>query len=149
MKIQQIHIVGEYAKLMIENPLKAQAFVNEYFQMEYNQFLSKYFNKSRIEEITRNITPKKYNQLFGSLSNSQRSIIDDKTSQYIVVTAGPGSGKTRILVHKLASIMLMEDVKHEQLLMLTFSRVATTEFKNWLYQLIGNSAHFIDIKTFH
>lgn len=148
-KIQQIHIVGEYAKLMIENPLKAQAFVNEYFQMEYNQFLSKYFNKSRIEEITRNITPKKYNQLFGSLSNSQRSIIDDKTSQYIVVTAGPGSGKTRILVHKLASIMLMEDVKHEQLLMLTFSRVATTEFKNRLYQLIGNSAHFIDIKTFH
>lgn len=148
-KIQQIHIVGEYAKLMIENPIKAQLFVSDYFQMEYNQFLSKYFDKSRIEEITRNITPKKYNQLFGSLSKVQRSIIDDKTSQYIVVTAGPGSGKTRVLVHKLASIMLMEDVKHEQLLMLTFSRVATTEFKNRLYQLIGNSAHFVDIKTFH
>lgn len=148
-KIQQIHIVGEYAKLMIENPIKAISFISDYFQMEYNQFLGKYFDKSRIEEITRNITPKKYNQLFGSLSKIQRNIIDDKTSQYIVVTAGPGSGKTRVLVHKLASIMLMEDVKHEQLLMLTFSRVATTEFKNRLYQLIGNSAHFVDIKTFH
>lgn len=43
---------------------------------------------------------------------------------HMVVIAGPGSGKTRLLVHKLASLLLMEDVKHEQLLMLTFSRAA-------------------------
>ncbi len=43
----------------------------------------------------------------------------------------------------------MEDVKHEQLLMLTFSRAATTEFKKRLIKLIGNAAHFIEIKTFH
>ena len=40
-----------------------------------------------------------------------------------------GSGKTRLLVHKLASLLLMEDVKHEQLLMLTFSRAAASEFR--------------------
>ena len=43
----------------------------------------------------------------------------------------------------------MEDVKHEQLLMLTFSRAAVTEFKKRLYKLIGNAAYFVDIKTFH
>ena len=43
----------------------------------------------------------------------------------------------------------MEDVKHEQLLMLTFSRAATTEFKKRLIKLIGNAANFIEIKTFH
>ncbi len=43
----------------------------------------------------------------------------------------------------------MEDVKHEQLLMLTFSRAAATEFKKRLLDLIGNAANFIEIKTFH
>ena len=43
----------------------------------------------------------------------------------------------------------MEDVKHEQLLMLTFSRAAATEFKQRLMELIGNAAHFVEIKTFH
>jgi ATP-dependent DNA helicase RecQ len=43
----------------------------------------------------------------------------------------------------------MEDVKHEQLLMLTFSRAAATEFKKRLLKLIGNAAHYVEIKTFH
>ena len=43
----------------------------------------------------------------------------------------------------------MEDVKHEQLLMVTFSRSAATEFKKRLLKLIGNAANFIEIKTFH
>ncbi|NLT48191.1 MAG: UvrD-helicase domain-containing protein, partial [Clostridiales bacterium] len=54
-----------------------------------------------------------------------------------------------VLVHKLASLLLLEDVKHEQLLMLTFSRSAATEFKKRLIDLIGNAAHFVEIKTFH
>jgi ATP-dependent DNA helicase RecQ len=40
-------------------------------------------------------------------------------------------------------------LKHEQLLMVTFSRAAATEFKKRLIELIGNAANFIDIKTFH
>ena len=43
----------------------------------------------------------------------------------------------------------MEDVKHEQLLMVTFSRAAATEFKKRLLKLIGNAANYIEIKTFH
>src|SRR5690606_16871705 len=69
--------------------------------------------------------------------------------QYMAVAAGPGSGKTKVLVHKLASLLLMEDVKHDQLLMVTFSRAAATEFKKRLLGLIGNAACFIEIKTFH
>lgn len=148
-KVQQIHIVGEYAKKMIDDYTGALTFVDDYFQLNFPSFLHKYFKGSREAEIRRNITPKKYKQLFDSLSDVQRKIIDDKKSQYIVVAAGPGSGKTKVLVHKLASLLLMEDVKHEQLLMVTFSRAAATEFKKRLIELIGNAAHFIDIKTFH
>ena len=52
-------------------------------------------------------------------------------------------------MHKFASLLLMEDVKAEQLLMLTFSRAAATEFKKRLIDLIGDGAYFINIKTFH
>lgn len=148
-KIQQIHIVGEYANLMVRDYDAALQYVQDYFQMDYHCFISKYFKGNRETEIERNVTPSKYKQLFGILSKRQKEIIDDHESRCIVVAAGPGSGKTRVLVHKLASLLLLEDVKHEQLLMLTFSRAAATEFKQRLMQLIGNAAHFVEIKTFH
>lgn len=148
-KVQQIHIVGEYAERMINDYKDALQFVEDYFQLNYSSFLSKYFKGSRQNDIKRNITPSKFRQLFGELTPTQLKIINDNESRHIVVAAGPGSGKTRILVHKLASLLLMEDVKHEQLLMLTFSRAAATEFKKRLIQLIGNAALYIEIKTFH
>ena len=148
-KIRQIHIVGEYANLMVKDYGAALQFVQDYFLLDHKKFVSQYFKGDRAKDIEKNITMEKYQQLFGELSERQREIIQDKQSKCIVVAAGPGSGKTRVLVHKLASLLLMEDVKHEQLLMLTFSRAAAIEFKQRLIQLIGNAAHFVDIKTFH
>lgn len=148
-KIQQIHIVGEYAKKMISDYKDALQFVDDYFRLNYSTFINKYFKGSRLNEIKRNLTPSKFRQLFGELSPAQLKIINDREAKYIVVAAGLGSGKTRVLVHKLASLLLMEDVKHEQLLMLTFSRAAATEFKKRLLVLIGNTANFVEIKTFH
>lgn len=148
-KVQQIHIVGEYAKKMIEDYKDALQFVEDYFKLNYTLFLNKYFKGNRQNEIKQNLTPAKFKQLFGDLSPIQLKIIKDNVSPYIVVAAGPGSGKTRVLVHKLASLLFTEDVKHEQLLMLTFSRAAATEFKQRLIKLIGNAANFIEIKTFH
>ena len=149
LKIQQVHIVGEYANLMVRDYDAALQYVQDYFQMDYKKFISKYFKGDRQVQIERNISPGRYHDLFGQLSGRQLEIISDKESRCIVVAAGPGSGKTRVLVHKLASLLTLEDVKHEQLLMLTFSRAAATEFKQRLIALIGNAAHFVEIKTFH
>ena len=146
---QMIHIVGEYARLMTKDYEAAMEFVSDYFAMDYMLFIRKYFYGGREKEIDRSITPERYNKLFDSLSPTQRRIIDDDKSQYIVVAAGPGSGKTKVLVHKLASLLLLEDVKSDQLLMLTFSRAAATEFKQRLINLIGEAAFFVDIKTFN
>ena len=148
-KIQQVHIVGEYANLMVRDYDAALKYVQDYFHMDYKKFIAKYFKGDRGINIQRNMTAQKYDQLFGQLSGRQMEIISDKESRCIVVAAGPGSGKTRVLVHKLASLLSLEDVKHEQLLMLTFSRAAATEFKERLMALIGNAAHFVEIKTFH
>ena len=149
MKMQQVHIVGEYANLMVRDYDAALRFVHDYFHMDYKAFIDRYFSGRRREQIVHNVTPQKYEQLFGCLSTVQKTVIDDSTTRCIVVAAGPGSGKTRLLVHKLASLLLLEDVKHEQLLMLTFSRAAVTEFKQRLMALIGNAAHFVEIRTFH
>ena len=148
-RIQQIHIVGEYANMIVRDYDAAQIFVRDYFHMEYSKFIAKYFKGNRQEEITRNITPHKHRELFGDLSLRQAEIIQDAESRVIVVAAGPGSGKTWVLVRKLASLLQMEDVKHEQLLMLTFTRAAATEFKKRLKELIGNAANFVEIRTFH
>jgi len=148
-KVQQIHIVGEYAEKMTKDYKEALEFVDDYFQMEYNQFLNKYFAGERKKDIQRNLTKEKFEELFGSLSAKQLDIIKDKDSQKIVVGAGPGSGKNKLLVHKLASIIYTEDIRNEQLLMLTFSRAAANEFKSRLLDLIGTTAYYIDIKTFH
>lgn len=148
-KVQQIHIVGEYANKMIKDYKAALQFADDYFQLNYSSFLRKYFPGGKSDDLRRKMTPDKFKQLFGVLSIAQLGIINDNESKYIVVAAGPGSGKTKVLVHKMASLLLMEDVKHEQLLMITFSRAATTEFKRRLLQLIGNAANYIEIKTFH
>ena len=148
-RIRQIHIVGEYANLMVRDYNAALRFVNDYFTMDFRKFINQYFKEERRAQIDQNVTPAKYKKIVGDLSLKQRAIIDDKESKYIVVAAGPGSGKTKVLVHKLASLMQLEDVKQEQLLMLTFSRAAATEFKKRLIELVGNAAHYVDIKTFH
>jgi ATP-dependent DNA helicase RecQ len=148
-KVQQIHIVGEYATKMVEDYKAALQFVEDYFRLNYSSFLGKYFPGKKAETLSLKMTPAKFKQLFGTLTPAQLAIINDNTSKHIVVAAGPGSGKTKVLVHKLASLVLMEDVKHEQLLMLTFSRAAATEFKKRLLSLIGHAANFIEIKTFH
>lgn len=105
-KTQKIHIVGEYARKMSQNNQEAQRFVDDYFRLNNMSFIQKYFPGGRKEEISRRITPTKYKQLFGELSESQLNIINDNQPGHIVVAAGPGSGKTRLLVHKLASLLL-------------------------------------------
>lgn len=148
LKIEQIHIIGEYVNMLVRDYDEALTYVSDYFTLEYDGFIKKYFKGNKREEIQKNITPKKYNKLFASLSEKQKQIIDSPM-KYITVIAGPGSGKTRVLVHKLASLLLLEDIKTEQLLMLTFSRAAATEFKSKLIELIGTTAYYVDIKTFH
>lgn len=147
-KIQQIHIIGELLNILVKSYKQAIDFIKDYFKLDYKSFIEKYF-KGRDKEIQINMTPGKYRKLFGTLSDKQKEIIEDDKSKYIVVAAGPGSGKTRVLVHKLASLLTLEDIKSEQLLMLTFSRAAAIEFKKRLYNLIGTSAAYVEIKTFH
>lgn len=147
-KIEQVHIVGEYAKKLSENYKAAISFVEDYFKLDYAAFLKKYFPR-RLGRIQRPITEKQFKKLFDHLSTDQLKIIEDNRSKAILVAAGPGSGKTRVLVHKVASLLLLEDVRTEQFLMLTYSRAAAMEMKARLRELVKEKANYVDIYTFH
>ena len=147
-KTQQIHIVGEYAKKRLQNYESALIYVNDYFSQPYEEFISKYFPR-RKSEITRPITPERFKEITGNLDTDQRKIVDDHRSEKTIVLAGPGSGKTKVLVHKIASLLLMEDIKPEQFLMLTFSKAASLEFRSRVRQLVPEYAQLINITTFH
>lgn len=89
-KIQQIHIVGEYAKKMITDYQNALQFVEDYFQLNYTSFLNKYFKGSRQNEIRRNLTPAKFNQLcWRTFSNTAKNHKRQRSTTYCY------SGRTR------------------------------------------------------
>ena len=148
-KMEMIHIVGEYARRMLDNYASALRFVEDYFSMEASVFRKKYFSGARGEEIKRTLSPGMFRRIFGELSVAQLAIIQNRAASNIVVAAGPGSGKTRTLVHKLAALLLMENVRSEQLLMVTFSRAAASDFRSRLVDLIHEPARYVAIQTFH
>ena len=55
------------------------------------------------EKITRPISQHRYEKIFTKMSPVQKQIMEDTASKAMMILAGPGSGKTRVLVHKIAS----------------------------------------------
>ncbi len=147
-KTEQIHIVGEYAKKCVDNYESALSYVNDYFTLEYEEFLARYFPR-RKSEIRRPLTPDKFKEVIKDLDTDQTQVLNDNKSDHILVLAGPGSGKTKVLVHKIASLLLLEDIKPEQFLMLTFSKSAAMEFRQRIRKLVPEFTGLIKITTFH
>jgi ATP-dependent DNA helicase RecQ len=145
-KIEAIHIMGEYSHYLLKDKQSAANFMKDYFILSYEEFKKKY---KLTRKISQPLTQKKSQQIYSKLSDEQQNIMQDKTSKGMMILAGPGSGKTKVLVHKIAALILNEDVKPEQFLMLTYSRTAMIEFKSRLYGLIGSLAGEVDIATFH
>jgi len=146
-KTESIHIMGEYAKRLQEDDYRAGMFLKDYFILPYEDFKKKY-NLLK-EKITRPISQHRYEMIFTQMSPEQKQIMEDTTSKAMMILAGPGSGKTKVLVHKIASLILTEDIKPEQFMMLTFSRTAASEFRSRLNRLIGVLSFEIEISTFH
>ena len=147
-KIESIHIqIAFLEKLIKEGWDKTSIFVTDYFGMEYSAFKKKYnFDDKKIQLP---ITKERYKEILENLNDEQKRIFDDKKSSAIMVLAGPGSGKTKVLVHKIASLITIENNKPEYFLMLAHSRVAVAEFRYRLKKLIGSQIYDIKIYTFH
>lgn len=144
-KVEQIHIMGEYVE-RINNKNNYEQFAKEYFSMDYDAFIEKYF-KNRKGEIKRPMTQAYYQKLFWELSDEQTQVI--RSSNNSLIIAGPWSWKTKTLVHKVVSLILQENIQKEEFLFLSFSRSARFEIKKRVIDLIGSEWYFLDIHTFH
>ncbi len=85
-------------------------------------------------------------RLLGGLNAEQRRAVTD-TSRYLRVIAGAGSGKTRVLTHRIAHRSAVLDLAPERTLAVTFTRKAAGELRDRLRRLLpGTSVH---AGTFH
>ncbi|MDA3643167.1 UvrD-helicase domain-containing protein [Saccharopolyspora indica] len=67
----------------------------------------------------------------------------------LLIVAGPGTGKTRTVTHRLAHLVLERDVDPAECLAITFTRRAAEEMTERLQHLIGEPAQHLTVATFH
>jgi DNA helicase-2/ATP-dependent DNA helicase PcrA len=67
----------------------------------------------------------------------------------LLIVAGPGTGKTRTLTHRIAYLILEHVVPAERCLALTFTRRAANELRQRLQQLVPDSGERVGVFTFH
>ncbi|SNS88036.1 DNA helicase-2 / ATP-dependent DNA helicase PcrA [Asanoa hainanensis] len=86
--------------------------------------------------------------LVAGLNGPQRDAVTHAGSPLLIV-AGAGSGKTRVLTHRIAYLLAARDVHPGQVIAITFTNKAAGEMKERVAALVGNRARLMWVSTFH
>lgn len=95
--------------------------------------------QSKIMDITSIIAP---------LNDAQRAAVT-APSQAMLILAGAGSGKTRVLVHRIVWQIQVNHVSPQSIIAVTFTNKAANEMRGRIESLLENSASAMWIGTFH
>jgi DNA helicase-2/ATP-dependent DNA helicase PcrA len=87
-------------------------------------------------------------ELLDSLNDKQRDVVAAPL-QNMLVLAGAGSGKTRVLVQRIAWLMKVENTAPHSILAVTFTNKAAAEMRARVEQTVGGNTHGMWIGTFH
>ena len=86
--------------------------------------------------------------LIDSLNDKQKEAVLATEGPCLVI-AGAGSGKTKVLTHKIAYLMAEKYIKPWNILAITFTNKAANEMKERVQKLVGDAANDMWIGTFH
>lgn len=86
--------------------------------------------------------------LIDSLNDRQKEAVVN-TDGPMLILAGAGSGKTKVLTTKVAYLIEKKNIDPNNILAITFTNKAAKEMKERIFKLEGNSAFYIQISTFH
>lgn len=145
----QIHVMNEYAKQALDTINAARGLVTSYFQDEKEDFIKRFF-PGREKTLQRATSEQSYQQIVDDLHNSaQEAIVSAKTGCNILVLAGPGSGKTRVVAHRIAFLLRVKRVRPDSILALCYNRSAVTGLRRQIKDLIGQDIQRVTTLTFH
>jgi len=144
----QVHVMREYAEVALGAMASALELVLHYFTDSKDAFLQRYF--SGREEVLKHATSEEsWRSIVEDLSTQQRLIVVDDDDVNRLVLAGPGSGKTRVIVHRIAYLLRVRRVPANAIVALTFNRHAANEIRRRLLSLVGADAYGVSVMTYH
>ena len=148
-RVFQIHVMDEYARLGRERIAQAIELIGAYFTLERAAFVRRYFPDRR-EILARATTADSFRRIVESLDNPEQiAIVAAEPETNRLVLAGPGSGKTRIIVHRAAYLVRVLRVDPRACLILCYNRNAALDLRRRLVALIGDDARGVTIQTYH
>ena len=149
-QILQIHVMVEFAERGLAAITDALRLAMEYFSLKEEEFLHRWLPE-RDREIGRQTTPESWRAIVESLKNTvqQRIVADDREQTNVLVLAGPGSGKTRALVHRIAYLVRARRENARGILALAYNRHAAVDIRRRLGNLIGRDARRVTVLTCH
>ena len=86
--------------------------------------------------------------ILDELSPRQREAVQHENGPLLIV-AGPGSGKTRVMAHRVAYLITERDVAPWRILAVTFTNKAARELRERCNSLVPESADALQVRTFH